>query len=101
MTWPPGPWLRATDAGATPCSVNQASLDDALDRARHAVSTGSERPYKRNANYHLQGLLKEANPQWIQGVRRAAACNLPGPRRIDDEVREAAIAMAHCSHRVI
>ena len=31
VTAPPGPWLRATDAGAAPCSVNQASLADALD----------------------------------------------------------------------
>ena len=31
VTTPPGPWLRATDAGAAPCSVNQASLVDALD----------------------------------------------------------------------
>jgi hypothetical protein len=31
MTAPPGPWLRATAASATPCSANQASLDDALD----------------------------------------------------------------------
>ena len=31
VTAPPGPWLRATDAGAAPCSVDQASLDDALN----------------------------------------------------------------------
>ena len=31
VTAPPGPWLRATDAGAAPCSANQASLDDALN----------------------------------------------------------------------
>jgi hypothetical protein len=30
VTVPPGPWLRATAAGATPGSANQASLADAL-----------------------------------------------------------------------
>jgi hypothetical protein len=36
VTAPPGTGLRIPPAGAAPCSVNQTSLDDALDRARRA-----------------------------------------------------------------
>ena len=74
VTAPPGPWLRATDAGAAPCSANQTSLDDALNRARHGVGTALGKERKVYSNFGVEGVLKEGAAELSSHINAFNAC---------------------------
>src|SRR5437899_761213 len=86
MTKLPGTWVRTTPAGATPGSVNQASLEDALDRARHDVRTGPEKRNKSNTNYGVRSLGMDAetsiDSRPCQHTHSDQWCKLPARDRL-------------------